>query len=206
MAVQTVKYGLKKASTQTGTLEERLQKFLLYHRVMPQSTTGLSPSELLLKRRIRTRFDLLRPNLSSKVKQSQSSMTAYKGGKTRTFMVGDGVLAKNFSAGPTWLRGQVVEIVSPSIVVVRLNDGRGVRRHLDQVRACSIVESNEEHSIEPNRELGEPVVVPDMSLTRPVTQVSQEPSLTPEPNVEVRRNPLRGARLPSKLHDYILSK
>jgi len=214
-AVQTVKYGLKKIHA--GTLEERLQKFLLCYRVTPQSTTGFSPSELLLKRRIRTRLDLLRPNLASKVKQKQSGMISKKGGKARNFIVGDAILAKNFGSGPTWLRGQIAELVSPSIVVVRLDDGRMVRRHLDQVRSCTITQANQEndteHDLEPNRESPELVVVPDLPLVplRETNQGSQEPKAQspnpmPKTNVENRRNPSRGARLPTKLNDYVLNK
>ena len=45
-AVQTFKSFLKK--TPDGTLEDRLSKFLLNHRLIPHSTTGITPAELLL--------------------------------------------------------------------------------------------------------------------------------------------------------------
>ena len=45
-SVQTVKAGLKKT---TGNLEDRLCNFLTRYRVTPQSTTGQTPAEFMLK-------------------------------------------------------------------------------------------------------------------------------------------------------------
>ena len=56
--VQIVKKGLKKEKE--GTLGSRLARILFTYRVTPQSTTGVSPAELLLGRQPRTKFDLLR--------------------------------------------------------------------------------------------------------------------------------------------------
>jgi len=39
--------------------------------VTPHSTTGLSPAEMLLKRRVRTRLDVLYPEVNQKVEKSQ---------------------------------------------------------------------------------------------------------------------------------------
>ena len=56
-AVQTVKKGLRKITH--GTMRTRLAQVLLTYRLTPQSTTGVSPSELLLGHRPRSRLDLL---------------------------------------------------------------------------------------------------------------------------------------------------
>ena len=69
-AVQTFKAAMKKLKQ--GPLEDRVMKFLFRYRITPQSTTGQSPSELLLGRRLRSHLDLLQPDLSSKVRQKQS--------------------------------------------------------------------------------------------------------------------------------------
>ena len=58
-AVQIVKKGLKKE--EGGTMTSKIAKVLMAYRTTPQSTTGVSPSELLQGRRIRTRLDLLKP-------------------------------------------------------------------------------------------------------------------------------------------------
>ena len=141
-AVQTVKRGVLKTA---GSLEERLEKFLLMYRVTPQCTTGKMPCELLMRRRLRTRLDLVKPSLRKKVKHSQSNMKSYAGGKDRKIGIDDHVLVKNFSSGPTWLKGVVTDTVNECILEVKLEDGRVVRRHIDQVQKRvrpSIVDDN----------------------------------------------------------------
>ena len=61
-AVQLVKKGLKKEKE--GSMSSRIARVLMAYRTTPQSTTGMTPSELLQERRIRTRLDLLKPNVS----------------------------------------------------------------------------------------------------------------------------------------------
>ena len=60
-AVQTLKDGLR--CIKDGTIETRLARFLKY-RLTPHSTTGLSPSEMLLGRRPCSRLDLMNPDLA----------------------------------------------------------------------------------------------------------------------------------------------
>ena len=56
-AVQIVKKGLKKVVQ--GNICIRLAQVLFAYRLTPQATTGVSPAELLLGRRPRSRLDLL---------------------------------------------------------------------------------------------------------------------------------------------------
>ena len=65
-AVQTLKDGLR--CIKDGTIETtRLARFLSKYRLTPHSTTRLSPSEMLLGRRPRSRLDLMNPDLAQKV-------------------------------------------------------------------------------------------------------------------------------------------
>ena len=77
-SVQIVKSTLKKhlKAEKSGyevkrSLQQRLHDFLLTYRITPQSTTGRAPAELFLKRELRTRFSLLRPDLTTKVCDKQ---------------------------------------------------------------------------------------------------------------------------------------
>ena len=63
-----MKEALKKM---TGPLEVRVQQFLFKYRVTPQATTGVSPAELLMGRRIRTHLDLLYPDIQQRVRNKQ---------------------------------------------------------------------------------------------------------------------------------------
>lgn len=56
-SVQTFKNGMKRL--QGGTLHTRLAQFLFSYRTTPHTTTGVSPAELLMGRRLMTRLDRL---------------------------------------------------------------------------------------------------------------------------------------------------
>ncbi len=59
-SVQLAKRGLKKVKE--GSIRSRIAKVIFAYRLVPQNTTGSSPSELLLRRRPRSRKDLLKPH------------------------------------------------------------------------------------------------------------------------------------------------
>ena len=54
-AVQTFKEGLKKMNG--GSVETRVSRFLARYRITPQTSTGVSPAELLLGRKPRSRLE-----------------------------------------------------------------------------------------------------------------------------------------------------
>ena len=55
-----------------GSIKEKLARFLFNYRNTPNSTTDQTPASLFLKRKPRTRFDLLRPDLRSKMLNLQA--------------------------------------------------------------------------------------------------------------------------------------
>ena len=67
-AVRTVKQGIAKLESPIHT---RLTRFLLNYRITPQTSTGLSPSQLLMGRRLRTRLDMINPDSASRVINKQ---------------------------------------------------------------------------------------------------------------------------------------
>ena len=137
-AVQTVKQGLRQM--QGGTVEEKLARFLMKYRITPHSTTGISPSELLMGRRLRSRLDILHPDLSGKVEDKQwKQKLAHDNQKApRTFEEGDAVFAEDFTASSEkWLPGVIQKVTGPLSYRIQLADGRVVRRHVDNVRARS---------------------------------------------------------------------
>ena len=69
--VQTVKQGIAKLE---GTISCRLSRFLLSYRITPQTSTGLSPAELLMGRRLRTRLDLIHLDTAKKVVEKQDKL------------------------------------------------------------------------------------------------------------------------------------
>ncbi|XP_031551682.1 uncharacterized protein K02A2.6-like [Actinia tenebrosa] len=134
-AVQTIKEGLKKV--RGDSIETRLQKLLFNYRITPQTTTGKSPAEALMGRKLRCRLDLLHPNLQGKVQQKQSKMKEVhdRQAHPRVFTVGNPVYVRNFGSGLRWIPWVIQETTGPLSYTVTLMDGRGVRRHIDHVRS-----------------------------------------------------------------------
>lgn len=133
-AVQTFKAAMKRLSG--SSVETKVSKFLYKYRITPQTTTGTSPAELLMGRRLRTHLDLLYPDLDAKVRIKQLKQKAAHDGSAqdRIFEVGDKVYVLNFLLGPQWLPGVIMQSTGPVSFQVMLQDGRLVRRHQDHVR------------------------------------------------------------------------
>ena len=134
-AVQTFKIGLKKSSP--GDLERRLASFLFHYRTTPHSTTGTSPAELLMGRCLRNHLDILRPDIGYRVcaKQAQQKQGHDQMSQSRQFDLDDRVMVRNYASGPKWLPGIISSTHGGLHFGVQLEDGRGVRRHLDQIRS-----------------------------------------------------------------------
>ena len=131
-AVQTLKSGLKKLS---GPMEARLSKFLFSYRTTPQATTGVSPAQLMFGRPLRTRLDLVLPDVAKRVCQRQMRMEDTRATSSiRSFDVGDPVLCRDFGPAKTkWISATILRKTGPLSYEVILPDGRVWRRHVDQL-------------------------------------------------------------------------
>ncbi|MCG8621136.1 MAG: DDE-type integrase/transposase/recombinase [Proteobacteria bacterium] len=147
-AVQIVKKGLKKEKG--GTMASRLAKVLMAYRTTPQSTTGVSPSELLQGRRIRTRLDLLKPNVTERVEQSQLKQKLSHDSTARRmqFSKGETVYAQNFGTGQKWMPAIFQDVTGPVSFLVKLEDDRLIRRHQDHLRRRVTDNDNNENPVE----------------------------------------------------------
>ena len=74
-AVQSFKGSLSKL--QSGSLQGRVSHILFYSHITPHSTTGISPTELLQNRRLRSQLDLIRPDVEAHVVGKQSTQQSY---------------------------------------------------------------------------------------------------------------------------------
>ena len=141
-SVQLVKKGLKKVKT--GSFRSRIAKVLFAYRLLPQTTTGLSPSELLLGHRPRSRLDLLKPNTAERVdhKQSKQRQKHDLHSRERNFEAGDPVFVRNYHHGDKWIPGEVLRRTGPVSVCVQLHDGRSRRCHHDQIWSRTVETPN----------------------------------------------------------------
>ena len=136
--VQTVKEFLKKPSSEP--LEARLSRFLFRYRITPHTTTGVSPAELLMGRRPRSRLDLVLPSLAKHVATQQDKQATARNQHTkpRTFETGSHVYVRDLPTGKDWLPGVVVDTCGPRSLEIRLEDSRVVRRHYDHIRPRAV--------------------------------------------------------------------
>lgn len=97
-AVRAFKEGVEKM--EEGTMQDKLSRFLLKYRTTPHTTTGVTPAELLMKRKLRTKLDLMVPNTASLVrrKQEHQKQTHDHYAKNRDFEASDPVFIKDFSS------------------------------------------------------------------------------------------------------------
>jgi hypothetical protein len=109
--------------------------------------------------------------------------------KPREFNVRELVYARNYSPGPRWLPGEIVEKQGSTLYLVLLTDGRRVRKHADQLitRAkpakTAHAEGNESTGLEECDPVEYPiVVVPTETVSNPGTG---DQTLSPDPAPEL---------------------
>ena len=124
---------MKAGEKDGGSLNTRLSQFLFDYRSISYATTNVSPAELFLRRKIQTRFDLLKSDVESFVtsKQSQQKKHHNSHSKLRNFTPGQLVMAKVFNSCNKWVPGLIEECSGPLSYTVKLQDGKIIHRHAD---------------------------------------------------------------------------
>ena len=230
-AVQTFKKGMRKQKT--GSIQDKVSRFLFSYRNIPQSTTGVSPSELLLGRRPRSPLDLLKPDLHQRVEKEQDRQQKSHDAhcRARTLAVNDAVLVRNLPPGtyPIWQPGTIRQKVGPLSFEITLSDGRIIRRHLDHIRKSpsgsppsdsdysdsvpdSVVEDvappmetiSTQHTTTPEQIITPPEPA---STEAPSAPAQESPDPTPVPDTsdsqDCRHYPVRARKHPNRFAPYI---
>ncbi len=102
-------------------------------------------------RKLRTRFDLWLPDLQMSVekKQWKQKQCHDKKKPVREFQTGQKVYAEDFaSKSERWISGVIQEVTGPVSYKIRLEDGRVIRRHVDNVRSRDSAISQTSTSVE----------------------------------------------------------
>ena len=93
--VRIFKNGLK--TIQGNSLDERLAKLLFSYSTTSQTTTSLTPGELMFSRQLKTCFDFMLPNIQDRVEERQVKQKNNFDNrviiKEHTFEIGDAVYA-----------------------------------------------------------------------------------------------------------------
>lgn len=146
--VKVIKKGIKTSLLSGHSIQDsyaKLLKFLFDYRNSVNTTTGLSPAEVVYGRKLRTRLDLINPKppspssttLANTVKNNQCLQSKASGGQNKQcFLQGDHVLYKKFIATGkfTWCRGIIEKKIGNVIYIVKdVVTSLMLKKHKNQV-------------------------------------------------------------------------
>ncbi|XP_054866909.1 uncharacterized protein K02A2.6 [Amphiprion ocellaris] len=202
--VQTLKHALKTSQGQ-GTLHQRLHNFLLNYRNSPHATTKMSPASLMLKRDLRTTFDLLKPLAVKDTvhgQQQKQIKRREQHANDRVFTAGGSVLVRNYRGEPKWVPATVIAQTGPVSYTVQTTDSVW-RRHVDQQLHTPSVpaELSRGESSDPSPSVHPPALVrnPATAETKiPAADMPAEGTETPPcASAPVTSSPLQNTTVPT---------
>ena len=134
--VQVLKKSLKRTSGLS--VDNQLVNLLLSYRSTPHTTTGVPPAELFLRRQLRTRLTLLRPDQGATIRRKQTQQKEqhdHDSKQLRTFQPGDHVAVRQFRGPEKWASGIIVQSLGPVGYMVSVNN-RIIHVHVDHLVAA----------------------------------------------------------------------
>ncbi|KFD49840.1 hypothetical protein M513_09307 [Trichuris suis] len=190
--IQTAKDALRRM--ESGDLSQQLASFLLSQHTLPCVTTGRSPAELLMNRRLRSRLDRLHPDWSSEHKREIEDNAPKT--KPRLLDINEPVLVRTFSPGQNWTPATITHSTGPVSYRAQTTDGKIVHRQVDHI--LKDYSSGAEHTeIGPAESSS-----PEQETERPNETNEQTPLVAVAPPVASR--PRRNRRPPKPLQDYVI--
>jgi hypothetical protein len=133
----------------------------------------------MLGRPIRTRLDLVKPNLNRKmvIKQQEQSWksASAKNRATRQLEVGDTVMARDYRGNLKWRSGKIIERTGPLLYKIKVTSGVIWCRHIDQLLPTEVKPSTiQDREQTANMGVVQPEVIPSSSeQTLPIVADSQ---------------------------------
>ncbi|KAK3085126.1 hypothetical protein FSP39_024809 [Pinctada imbricata] len=132
--VQTFKRSIRSMKHDSMSLNKKIANFLLQYRNTPHTTTNESPAKLFVGRQLRSRLDLIRPNIQGKVDRAKMNSAFRKKGKPApSFKPGDHVIVRDYR-GNKWINGTIESLLGPLNCTVKTDFGSLWKRHVDQIR------------------------------------------------------------------------
>ena len=155
--VQTFKKSIKAMDKDDIPLQHKVDNFLFVYRNSVHATTNQTPAMLFHGRNLRSRIDLLKPNLRE-VQNKQFRQMSNKA--VRDFELGQEVLARDYK-GEKWTPGKIATRTGPLMYTVDVGK-QTWRRHVDP-----ILDAQPKCDIAPS---------PDTSPTDPDTATEMSPA------------------------------
>ena len=107
--VSSFKRALKADQAPIST-QRKLDRYLLAYPTAPHTVTEVSPAQLMFGRNLRTRLDLVKPDVRITV---ENKLVQKENTACRSFEIGQSVTARNYRPGPKWLPGKVHRQTGP---------------------------------------------------------------------------------------------
>ena len=117
-----------KAAKTKDDLSLRIARFLLAYRNAPHTVTGEAPADLMLGRKLRSRLEMIRPDLRKKVEDNIKPPSK----KLRDFEDDQNVMVRNYMSGPKWVHGTILH-KSGHMSYDVLVGSKIWKRHTDQI-------------------------------------------------------------------------
>lgn len=175
-SVKFVKQNLKKAFRDNIDVNLALIKILFDYRNSVHATTNESPAQLMFKRSLRTRFDLLRPNFNKTVELRKEKQKQYaKGSPTRYLISNQSVLVRDYRSKNKWVEGVIIKQLSPVMYLIMLNSGIIWKRHVDQIVAVTAGEK---------RDMENDMVTQSIAERQLMSVPAEKARLSPRPAIE----------------------
>lgn len=133
--VQTLKQGLRRSRGEIISVQAQVNKIMLQYRAMIHSVTKKSPVELFLGRKLRMRLDLIKPTNRNTVHDADNVVRENRIAQVKVFSQGERVACREYTTQVKWRFGTVLEKLGKLHYIVRLDDNRLWKRHVDQMRA-----------------------------------------------------------------------
>lgn len=132
-AVKTFKKSLKAALNDTMNrnvpTEVIICRYLMNYRNSVHCATNEMPSVLMIGRKVKTLFDLLKPS------KENTKVINHKG-RVENFMKGQNVMIKDYrdKNNPRWIKAKIHEILGNKNYLCKTIEDKICRRHLDQIK------------------------------------------------------------------------
>ncbi|XP_029115138.1 uncharacterized protein K02A2.6-like [Scleropages formosus] len=195
--VQSLKNALRAMVGDKIMLTHKLQRFLFAYRNATHATTNRTPAMLFLGRPLRSRLDLLRPNVKRVVQDNQLRQVQ-RDGPVRELEIGESVLARDYRGDHKWMPAKVKERTGPLSYTVEIGPDTTWRRHIDQLRKADISWEGVPGNV-PSTSTVAPSDGSDTTTPQDAAMSSQEVPQTPIPTCEERRYPTCTWKPPDRL-------
>lgn len=126
--IQTFKDKLKAIKCERKDVQFELYKILMAYRRTVHPSTGKSPSMMVFGRQMKSRLDLLIPTSAPEESFHGEEKSV------RHFEINERVAARDFSGFSKWQFGTVTDRMGKVHYMIKLDDGRIWKRHVDQMR------------------------------------------------------------------------